>query len=129
MSEENLKYSETHEWARLDGDFVVVGLSAFAIEQLGDVVYLELPNPGDNVSQGASFGLVESVKAASDIYAPVDGSVAEVNYDVADNLDLLKTDPYGAAWLIKIEPGDPSQLESLMGGDEYEKFCASQVDE
>ncbi|MBN1125533.1 MAG: glycine cleavage system protein GcvH [Sedimentisphaerales bacterium] len=129
MSEENLKFTETHEWARLDGKVVSVGLSAFAIEQLGDVVYLELPKPGDEVSKGASFGLVESVKAASDMYAPIDGVVSEVNYEVADNLDLLKTDPYGSAWLIKIESSDPSQLDTLMDTDKYEQFCATQVDQ
>jgi len=121
-----LRFTETHEWARLEGGLVTVGLSAYALEQLGEIVYLELPEPDEELAQSAAFGVVESVKAASDIYAPIAGTVVEVNTDLAENLDQLSADPYGEGWLIKIEPADVSELDDLMGPEEYEQFCRAE---
>ncbi len=101
MVDKDLRYARTHEWARLgEGGIVTVGLSAYAIEQLGDVVYMELPSVGDIVTAGEAFGVVESVKAASDMYAPVSGKVSAVNDAIEDDLDVLKRDAYGEGWLV-----------------------------
>ncbi len=126
MGEQDLRFTETHEWARLEDGRVTVGLSAYALEQLGEVVYLELPDPGDELAQSATFGVVESVKAASDVYAPVSGTVVDVNTDLIENLDRISADPYGDGWLIKIEPADASELDGLMGPEEYDRFCQSE---
>mgnify|MGYP000378727046 CR=1 FL=1 len=126
MGEQDLRFTETHEWARLEDGLVTVGLSAYALEQLGEVVYLELPDPGDELAQSATFGVVESVKAASDVYAPISGTVVDVNTDLIENLDRISADPYGDGWLIKIEPADESELEGLMGPEEYDRFCQSE---
>ncbi len=99
---ENLKYAETHEWAAIDGNSVTVGLTAYAVEQLGDLVFINLPEEGDEVEAGESFAEVESVKAVSEVMSPVTGTVAEVNEDLLDNPGLPNEDPYGA-WLVKIE--------------------------
>lgn len=129
MSLDEIRYTETHEWARLDEeDVVVVGLSEFAVDQLGDIVYLELPAEGEEVTKGDSFGVIESVKAASDLYAPVSGEVVEANEDVSESLDLFKTDPTDKAWLIKIRMSDPEEFESLMTETEYESFSSSEGD-
>jgi len=121
MFPKECRYAETHEWARLEKDIVTIGITGFAVEQLGDIVYLELPKVGDKIQKGATFGMVESVKATSDLYAPVGGEVAEVNSDISANLEAFKTDPYGQAWLIKIRPADKRELDSLMNAETYEK--------
>ncbi|MBE0536552.1 MAG: glycine cleavage system protein GcvH [Phycisphaerae bacterium] len=127
MIDKASRYAETHEWARLeDGGMVVVGLSSFAIEQLGDVVYMELPAVGGEVTKGEALGVVESVKAAADVYAPVGGKVAAVNDAVQGDPDVLKRDAYGAGWLVKIEAADPKEYEALMLADAYEKFVQNQ---
>ena len=121
MFPKECRYAETHEWARLEKDIVTIGITGFAVEQLGDIVYLELPKVGDKIQKGSSFGMVESVKATSDMYAPLGGEVAEVNSEISGNLEAFKTDPYGQAWLIKIKPTDKKELDSLMDAETYEK--------
>ena len=123
MTPEDLKYSKTHEWARLEGDVVTVGLTDFALEHLQDLVFLELPDPGVPLIKGESFGQIESVKAVSDINSPVNGEVLEVHDDLVNDLETLKADPYGEGWLVKIKASDPSELDELMDAGAYEKYC------
>jgi len=126
MANEDMKFIESHEWARQEDDLVVIGLSDFAVEQLGDIVFLELPSIGDNVNKDSVFGAIESVKAASDMYAPISGEIAEVNEALADELELFKTDPHGKAWMIKIKPSDPAQLDELMDAADYAEHVKGQ---
>ncbi len=114
-----MKYTEDHEWLRVDGDVVVVGITAHASEQLGDVVFVELPEPGSNVSTGDEVCVIESVKAASDIRAPLDGEIVEVNNDVADNPGMVNEDPTGKAWFFKMKVADLSVLDGLMDEAAY----------
>ena len=117
-----LKIAESHEWARLEGDTVTVGITAYAVEELGDIVYLELPKVGTRTKAGKAFGEIESVKAASELFAPVDGEVTAVNPDLADDLDALKAEPYGKAWMIRIKAAQPAQLEALMTEAQYAEY-------
>jgi len=119
---EELKYTEEHEWALYDGDLVSVGISDFAQDQLGDVVFVELPEVGDRVEVGKAFGVVESVKAVSDIYAPIDGEVVEINSELPDAPDAINTSPYEDGWMIRVKPDDPSVLDALMDSVEYQAF-------
>ena len=119
-----MKYTEDHEWLRVDGDLVVVGITEHASEQLGDVVFVELPETETMVSKGDEICVIESVKAASDIVAPVDGEIVEVNDDLADNPGLVNEDPTGAAWFFKIKVSDLSQLDEYMSEDEYNDMIA-----
>jgi glycine cleavage system H protein len=119
----DLRYTKTHEWVRLDGDVATLGLTDFAQNELGDITYLELPGIGTSVTHDEPFGVVESVKAASDIYAPVDGEVIERNDAAVDAPEVVNSSPYGDAWLIKIRVGDPAQVESLMDPDTYDQFA------
>ena len=114
-----LKYASSHEWARLEGDIVVVGITDHAQEALGDLVFVELPEVGDTVSAGDEAGVVESVKAASDIYAPVSGEVIEINSALEDTPELINTDPYGEGWLLRLQPTDwPADAAALVHGQE-----------
>jgi len=124
MTPKELKYLETHEWASLQEDtgIVTVGLSDYAIEQLGDIVYLELPAAGIKIEKGSEFCTIESVKAASDMYAPVSGEITEVNDDLADNLDLFKTSAYEEAWIVRIKADDIAEFETLLNADDYENL-------
>ena len=115
----NLKYASSHEWALLDGDIVTVGITDHAQEALGDLVYVELPTVGDAVSQGDEAGVVESVKAASDIYAPVSGEIIEVNEALADSPEIVNSEPYEGGWLYKIRVSDVAELDALMSDEEY----------
>jgi glycine cleavage system H protein len=126
MDPQTLRYAPTHEWASQQGDLVTVGISKFAVEQLTDIVYLELPQVGDHVFAGESFGEVESVKAVSDLYAPVNGEVVEVNEPLIENPTPITEDPYGQGWVIKIriEPG--TTLDKLLTAEQYEKQIASE---
>ena len=118
------KYAETHEWARPDDDGnVVVGVSDYAQEQLGDVVYVELPEVDQQVHAGAEAGVVESVKAASDIYAPVSGAVVAINKSLEDTPELVNQDPYGDGWFFAIKPDSSDELADLMEAGEYSEFC------
>jgi glycine cleavage system H protein len=118
----DLKYSKSHEWVRMDGDVATVGMTDYAQGELGDITYLELPDPGSSVDAAEPFGVVESVKAASDIYAPVTGEVVERNENAVAGPEVLNTSPYDDAWLIKIKVSDQSALDTLMSPDQYEKF-------
>ncbi len=120
----DMKFSKEHEWIRLDGDIATVGITDYAQEQLGDVVYVELPQVGKQVKQGDDMAVVESVKAASEVYAPVSGEVTEVNETLADAPDAVNTDPLGAGWFVKIKPSDPSELDKLMDEAAYSAFTA-----
>ena len=122
----DLKYSMEHEWVRLDGDIATVGISQFAQEQLGDVVFVELPDLGKAVEQNGDAAVVESVKAASEVYAPVSGEVIEVNSKLEDDPELVSRAPTGDGWFIKIRLSDPSQLDGMMDEATYNEFVASQ---
>jgi len=115
----NLKYASSHEWALLDGDIVTVGITDHAQDALGDLVYVELPTVGDAVSQGDEAGVVESVKAASDIYAPVSGEIIEVNEALVDSPEIVNNEPYEGGWLYKIRVSDVAELDALMSAEEY----------
>lgn len=118
----NLKYVDTHEWVKVEGNEGVVGLSQHAQELLGDVVYLELPKVGDSVSQSSSIGVVESVKAASDIYSPVSGEVVAVNDAVLADPALINQDAYGKAWLYRVKLSNPSEVNGLLSAEDYQKL-------
>lgn len=117
-----MKYTEDHEWLRVDGDHVVVGITEHASEQLGDVVFVELPEAETQVAKGDDICVIESVKAASDIAAPLDGEIVEVNDDLADNPGLVNEDPTGAAWFFKMKVDDMSQLDQFMDEDAYKEM-------
>jgi|UniRef100_A0A7C1K1H5 glycine cleavage system H protein len=121
---DGLRYTRTHEWVRVEGDIAVVGVTDFAQAELGDITYLELPEPGTTVKQGDSMGVIESVKAASDIYAPVSGEVVEANKAVVDTPELANKSPYDDAWLVKIRMSTPDELNQLMDAEEYRKYLA-----
>ncbi len=116
----DLKYARSHEWARLDGELVVTGITDHAQDALGDLVFVELPEVGRQVSTGDEVGVVESVKTASDIYAPIDGEIVEVNEALTDDPDLVNTDPYGAGWIYKIKPANVADLDNLLSASDYE---------
>ena len=116
----DLKYATSHEWARLDGDIITVGITDHAQEALGDLVFVELPEVGDSVNAGDEAGVVESVKAASDIYAPVSGEVVEVNPALEDTPELINSDPYGEGWMYKIKVTEIAELDDMMSADEYD---------
>lgn len=119
---EKILYSETHEYARVEGNIAYIGISDFAQHELGNIVYVDMPEMGDDVEAGEDFGAVESVKAASDLIAPVSGAVVEINEQLIDNPRLLNADAM-ANWIIKVDMTDPSQLDALMDEDAYKAFC------
>jgi len=121
------KYTKTHEWARLDDGLVIVGISDFAQESLGDVVYVEAPDVGREVSAGEAVAVIESVKTASDVYAPIAGKIVEVNEVLADEPELVNTDPYNAGWLFKIQPASAAELEKLLNPEEYAKVIEEEA--
>ncbi len=123
---EDLRYTREHEWARMKGSRVVVGITEFAQDQLGDVVYVELPDVGDPVKKGESFGVVESTKAVSELFAPVTGKVVEVNDPLSDGPETINEDPYEEGWMIVIEPSDPKELEALLDAKAYRAFVEEQ---
>lgn len=119
-------YSEDHEWIEVEGDVGTVGVTDFAQEQLGDVVFVETPEVGAALDQGDEAGVVESVKAASEVYSPVSGEVTEVNEELADNPGLVNEEPEDGAWFFKIKLSDPAELDDLMDAAAYKKFCKEQ---
>ena len=123
MVPKELRYLESHEWAKRceDSGIITVGLTDYAIEQLGDIVFLELPAVGEKVTKESEFCTIESVKAASDLYAPVSGEIVEINESLSENMELFKADPYGQAWIVKIKADDMAEFESLMSAEDYEK--------
>ena len=116
---DDLRYSKEHEWVRVDGSRATIGITSFAAEELGDIVFVELPEVGTAIKQFATFGVVESVKAVSDLYAPVSGEVVEVNEALRDAPELLNSDPFGEGWIAKVELADPSELDALMDAAAY----------
>ena len=121
----DVKYTSDHEWIRLEGDVATIGISNYAQEQLGDVVYVDLPDIGKSVSKGAEAAVVESVKAASEVYAPLSGEIVEVNVALGDTPGQINEDAEGNGWFMKIKLSDPGELEGLMDVDEYATFVAS----
>ena len=127
MSEQNpsgLKYSKEHEWALVEGDSATIGVTHFAQDSLGDVVYIDVPAPGSTFQQFAKFGASESVKAVSDLFIPLSGTVTEVNQEAVDDPELVNTDPYGGGWLIKLRIDDSAGLDNLLSAEAYEALLA-----
>jgi len=124
----DLKYTNTHEWVRQETDIATIGISAYAVKQLSDIVFLELPAVGDKVNKGSPFGAIESVKAVFDLNSPLTGEVIEVNQTLIDNLDLLQTDPYGQAWMIKVRLENQDEIQTLMSSADYEAFLKKEED-
>lgn len=122
----NAKYRQSHEWARREGELIVCGISDHAQDSLSDVVYVELPSVGANLAQGEVFGVVESVKAASDLYMPMSGEIVETNEALSDTPETINSDPYGAGWMIKIKPSNPAEWDGLLSGDDYAKIAESE---
>lgn len=120
----DLRYTREHEWAKREGDRVRIGITAYAQEQLGDVVFVELPNTGAKVTAHQAFGVVESVKAVSDLFAPVSGEVVEVNGGLPNAPDTVNRDPYGAGWMIVVKPSTAGEWEQLLTAAQYEEFVA-----
>lgn len=118
----DLKYSKSHEWVRVDGDIATIGLADHAQSELGDITYLELPDVGDTITAGEALGVVESVKAASDIYAPVGGEVVERNESAVNAPEMVNQSPFGDAWLIKVKLADTAELEALMAAAAYDEY-------
>jgi len=121
----DLKYTKEDEWIRVDGDEATVGITDYAQDSLSDIVYLELPDVGDSFAMGDTFGVVESVKAAADLYMPLSGEVTAVNESLIDAPETVNSDPYGEAWMIRFKISDPSQLDDLMDAAAYTEYLAS----
>ncbi len=124
MYPKDLKYTKTHEWVRMDGNEGVVGVTFYAQDQLGDIVFVELPEVGSQVTQGEAFCVVESVKAVSDCYSPVSGEVVRVNDDLASKPEIINSDPYGDGWVMAVRIADASELKNLMAPEAYEKHAS-----
>lgn len=116
---DDLKYLDSHEYVRLDGEIATIGISAFAVDQLGDIVFLELPDVGEKLEKGNAFGTIESVKAVEDLNAPITGTVVERNDPTVDSPELVGEDPYGEGWLIKVRIDDPTEMDEALSADEY----------
>jgi len=121
MYPENLKYRSSHEWAKIEGDTATIGISEFAVKQLSDLVFIDLPDVGAAVTAGNTFGEIESVKAVSDLYSPLSGEVTEINSAVADSPESLSSDPFGEGWLIKIKISDAGEADTLLDAAAYTK--------
>lgn len=122
----DVKYSEEHEWVLIEGETATIGITKFAREQLGEIVFVELPEIGSEIELGDEAGVVESVKAASEVYAPVSGEVTEINDSLESTPELVNDDPEGEAWFFKMSLSDPSELDGLMDEKAYQAFCAEQ---
>jgi len=120
----DLRYTKEHEWVRVDGDEATVGITQYAADQLGDIVFVELPGPGRAVAQSATFGVVESVKAVSDLFAPIAGEVTAANEALAGQPELVNSDPYGEGWMVRVRVTDPAEVESLLDATAYEQLVA-----
>jgi glycine cleavage system H protein len=121
----DLKYTKEHEWAKIEGGQARIGITAFAQEQLGDVVFIELPKVGTRVTAAKTFGVVESVKAVSDLYAPLSGEIAEVNGELTRTPETVNADPYGRGWMLMVTLSDPAEADGLMTAEAYEQLIAS----
>jgi glycine cleavage system H protein len=124
MFPDDRRYSREHEWVRVEGSTAVIGITSFAADELGDIVYVELPEVGSRLTQFAAFGVVESVKAVSDLFAPVSGEVTEVNADLRTSPELLNTDPFAAGWIAKLSLADPSEVDKLLDAGSYAELTA-----
>jgi glycine cleavage system H protein len=120
-----LRYTKDHEWVRADGDTATIGVTAYAADQLGDIVFVELPDVGRALEQFAAFGVVESVKAVSDLFAPISGAVKATNDALAREPELVNRDPYGAGWIVRMTVADPAQLDDLLDGEGYDELIAA----
>ena len=123
---DDLRYTAEHEWARLDNGLVTVGITSYATEQLGDVVFVELPEVGRKLEAMKAFGVVEAVKTVSDLFAPLAGEVVEVNGELTDNPALVNQEPYGGGWMVRIKPADPADVQKLLSRVDYEKLIEEQ---
>lgn len=127
MSNPNMRFARTHEWVLPEGETAKVGISDFAVKELTDLVFMQLPSVGAEMNVGEVFGEVESVKAVSDLYGPVSGTVTAVNSELPNNLQWLSEDPYGKGWMAQVKLSSPKDVEALMTPADYEKFCDSQA--
>ncbi len=125
---EELKYTNDHEWAHEEGEVLVIGITDYAQDSLGEIVYIELPSEGDEITKGDPFGAVESTKAVSDLYAPVSGDVVEVNEALLDSPEIINNDPYGEGWMIKVKVYDQGELDDLMNFEEYTDLVDNEED-
>ncbi|HXI79353.1 MAG TPA: glycine cleavage system protein GcvH [Verrucomicrobiae bacterium] len=121
----DLRYTKDHEWVRVEGKEATVGITEYAASQLGDIVFVELPDVGRSLAQFAAFGVVESVKAVSDLFAPVSGAVAAINDALAGSPESVNTDPYGAGWMVRLELGDPAEIDELLDATAYDALIAA----
>lgn len=126
MNPTNLRYHEEHEWIRVEGRQATLGISHFAQDALGDIVFIDMPKPGAKVTAGQQLGEIESTKTTSALYTPVSGTIVKINAELKDHPEVVNTDPYGKGWIVVIELSDPAQVEKLMTASQYEKFIASQ---
>jgi glycine cleavage system H protein len=126
MFPDDLRYSKEHEWVRVDGSVATIGITSFAADELGDIVFVELPATGSTLTQFTTFGVVESVKAVSDLFAPISGSVLETNEALADRPELLNTDPFGEGWIARVELSDPAEVDALMDSGAYAGLTGGQ---
>jgi len=126
MDPETLKYAKTHEWVHMDAGVATIGITDFAVKELTDLVYIGLPDVGRNFDAGEVFGEVESVKAVSDLYAPLSGEVLEINQSLPDDLALLSDDPFGKGWMMKLKVSDASSLDGLLDRAAYQAYCAAE---
>lgn len=126
MYQENFRYTKEHEWVLVEGDTGTIGITDHAQEELGDIVYVDLPKPGTRLEHGKSLGSVESVKAVSDVYSPVSGEVVETNSILADAPEKLNEDPHGAAWLVKVKLANPAEVQDLMTAVEYQNYIGAE---
>ncbi len=126
---EGLKYSKEHEWVLVEDDVAIIGITEFAQSELGDIVFVELPEVGEKISKDDPFGSLESVKAVSDIFAPISGAVVEINDDLKENPETINEDPYGDGWMIKVQMTDIDELKDLMSSEDYAEFIEQQKEE
>jgi glycine cleavage system H protein len=122
MNPDDMKFSKSHEWVKVEGEIAIVGISDFAQHELNDIVFVELPEIGKQVAAGKEFGVLESVKTASDLYSPVSGEVIEVNKELENSPDLVNKEPYGNGWIMKLKISNPSEIESLLSHSDYQNL-------
>ncbi len=127
MYPSDLKYDKEHEWVRVDGDIAVIGITHFAQDQLGEVVYVDLPSEGDSVVAGETFGEIESVKSVSELYSPVNGEIVKVNDALGDAPETVNEDPYGEGWMIEVKLADAAELDAMLSAEEYEAFVTEEA--